>query len=371
MECARRWITPLLWTGTWALSLLIVVNSWHYFDALSPGAPASSLNHIPFFAERPDVTSSPMWRGAFYYHVAGAVLCLLTGPLLLSQYLLRRSVRLHRVVGWAYVVAVLVVSAPSGAYLALFAKGGFLGQLGFLLLAIAWFQSTWAGLRAIQRGDLATHRRWMHWSYAWVHSAITFRLIYCALSLTTLPDRTNYIASLWLSLVTSSATALWMNRTRTLPERSWSMKLLAGSAVVAIVAFVALYMRVDEAPAAAAVKPVVDVNTAESVLTESVATAPGGQASGAQAFGADIPESVATVEPTPPFIVRDASAGAMPQPLGVDTIAALLEGEAILETAAPETIPEQVLIQGEYYRFSRMGRLPAPRSNLDTVLEHQ
>ncbi|MEM7166615.1 MAG: DUF2306 domain-containing protein [Planctomycetota bacterium] len=219
----RYLLAAALWLVTIGLSLLIVANSVHYY--LQPAA------EIPFFTERPTVTNSPLWRSMFHYHVTGAIVCLLTGPFLLSTWLLRRSVAAHRVVGWAYVACVLVVSAPSGAYLALFAKGGVLGQIGFLVLAVAWFQSTLAGLLAIRAGDLLRHRRWMTWSYAWVTSAISFRLLYVGLSFVSNNDPAIYVWALWLSGAVSAAVALSLQPALPAPATSGSMaKPAPGSA---------------------------------------------------------------------------------------------------------------------------------------------
>jgi uncharacterized membrane protein len=188
------------WAPTLALSGLIVINTVPYY---------SLGEDFDFLLEKGSLARDPIWRAAFFHHITGSLACLIVGPVLLSRRALRASVALHRWLGWTYVLAVLCVAAPSGLYLAVFAKGGLLGQTGFVVAGLAWFAATWLGLRAIQQRRLATHLTWMVRSYALAWSAISFRMIQVALYALGVGADTNYVASLWLSLVISVLLGEW------------------------------------------------------------------------------------------------------------------------------------------------------------------
>jgi hypothetical protein len=117
------------------------------------------------------------------------------------------------------------MAAPSGVAMALVAKGGLLGTAGFLLAGALWWQSTWTGYRAIQRGDIATHIRAMIRSYCWALSAPAFRIVQAALSLTGLEDTPNYIISLWLSI----AVSVWLAEMSISRRHRGATSLLASS----------------------------------------------------------------------------------------------------------------------------------------------
>lgn len=188
------------WTAIVALSALVVANTLPYFS-LRP--------EFDFLVEKGALAFDPIWRSAFFFHIAGAIVCLVTGPLLMSRRLLRWARWAHRVLGWAYVLCALCISGPSALYLALHAKGGSWGTAGFLVLGVAWMATTFLGLRAIQQRRMQPHVSWMARSYALTLSALSFRVIQIGLFLGGVPDAENYVLSLWLSFAVSIATGEW------------------------------------------------------------------------------------------------------------------------------------------------------------------
>jgi hypothetical protein len=156
-----------------------------------------------FLLEKGTWAQQPWWLAAFYFHIVGASLCLAAGtPLMFPQWT-RQHPAWHRRLGYVYLTAVLWMAAPSGLALALVAKGGLAGTIGFGLAGVLWWHSTWQGYRAIRRGDLPTHVRAMVRSYCWALSAPAFRIIQIALFLCGVNADTNYIVSLWLSMAAS------------------------------------------------------------------------------------------------------------------------------------------------------------------------
>jgi hypothetical protein len=177
--------------------------------ALCAATLASNTIYLPsaitprFFLEKGWLAHQAWWRAAFYFHVVGASVCLMAGLPLMFAGFARWSPRWHRRLGYVYVNAVLWMAAPSGLVLAMFAKGGLAGTLGFTIAGSLWWCSTWSGYREIRAGDLPAHIRSMVRSYAWALSAPAFRAIQTGFYFVGLAEEPNYVVSLWLSIAAS------------------------------------------------------------------------------------------------------------------------------------------------------------------------
>ena len=112
---------------------------------------------------------------AFYAHIVFAGVALLVGPFQFSQTIRDRFVRLHRAIGRAYIVAVLV-GGSAAFVMSFFSSVGLLGFFGFGSLAVLWVFATTMAYRAIRRRDLASHQAWMMRSFALTYAAPTLRL---------------------------------------------------------------------------------------------------------------------------------------------------------------------------------------------------
>ncbi len=207
-----RLLAGLGWLGYLAGCLLILENSIVDFR---PGGAGL------FIREKAAIGGDPLWRLSLHLHVGGGLLCLFAALPQFSRRLLRRLPALHRVAGRLYALAMLAIVCPTGAHLALHAKGGLAGQLGFLLLGAIGFHSTLAAWRAVlpPHRDLAAHRAWMLRSFATASSAVSFRVLHIVGHLAGLEATTNYVACLWLSLLGNLAVAEWLiRRTRSSPS---------------------------------------------------------------------------------------------------------------------------------------------------------
>jgi uncharacterized membrane protein len=140
---------------------------------------------VMYFSFRPDINflrvkqafvNDTLWRTSFYVHISGGILAIVAGPLQFLKWIRKRNVKVHRTIGKVYVVAILVIGAPAGFYMALFANGGPWASTGFAVMAMLWFYTTWTAYRFIRVHDLREHRRWMIRSYALTFSAVTLRL---------------------------------------------------------------------------------------------------------------------------------------------------------------------------------------------------
>ena len=108
-------------------------------------------------------------------HFVGGGIALLVGALAFNRGILKRTPGLHRRLGFVYFMCVL---ASGGAGLAMATQSwlGMTTHLGFGCLAVAWLSTSALGWRAIRRGDVLTHRRWMVRSYAACYAAVMLRL---------------------------------------------------------------------------------------------------------------------------------------------------------------------------------------------------
>ncbi len=217
----RRLPGAAFWTAfTVALCGLLLLSNAIYFD----GGPLPR-----FLLEKGAWAASPWWLATFYCHVVGASVCLAAGtPLMFPAWTWRHPLG-HRILGYVYLNAVLWMAAPAGLVLAMTAKGGLWGMLGFSVAGVLWWSSTWLGYRAIRRGDVAAHVRYMVRSYSWALSAPAFRVIQASLLFCGLDDATNYVASLWLSIAASVCLA----ETCLYRGRRWAMGQFAGRPPIA------------------------------------------------------------------------------------------------------------------------------------------
>lgn len=177
-----------------ALILLTIASTLHYYGP---------SEQIGFFFDKGELSVTPLWRTAFYLHVSTSIVCLLCGPFLVSNILLKKSKRLHRFLGWIYVGTLFCWAAPSGLVLAIYAMGGLIGKLGFLTIWALWLLTTAKGVVAIRARKIDAHIIWMTRSYALTLSALSFRVFHMFLPYIGVESEDSYVAAVWLSLLTS------------------------------------------------------------------------------------------------------------------------------------------------------------------------
>ena len=113
---------------------------------------------------------------AIYTHIFASALALGLAPLQLAAGWRRRHPSWHRRAGRVYLAAGVLPGGLSGLYVAQFAFGGALSTWGFSLLAVLWLGTAALAYRAIRRGDVSTHRRWMLLNVALTFAAVTLRI---------------------------------------------------------------------------------------------------------------------------------------------------------------------------------------------------
>ncbi len=140
------------------------------------------------------------WNIAFYTHLPTGIICLLTPLFLFGFRYLRYPISWHRTVGKMYVWITLLIVSPTGMYLALYAKGGLITTIGFVLQGILLSYFTWRGYIAIQNHDRSGHLSYMIRSYAVAIVVLSFRVYHILFFFLKVPYADNYAISQWLGL---------------------------------------------------------------------------------------------------------------------------------------------------------------------------
>ena len=161
----------------------------------------------------------------FYVHVISSPITLFLGMVQSIDWVRKRYLKLHRSLGYAYVLLVIVFAAPSGLAMSIKAGGGNIAVIGFAALALATGFTTWRGYDAARQGQFVKHQQWMTRSYLLICSAVLLRFI---AALTNQFDlKITYGAMAWLSWLPSLVIyefSLSRLADGDLPRRSGSLK---------------------------------------------------------------------------------------------------------------------------------------------------
>jgi len=127
-------------------------------------------------ASKPDdLLNSPFWNICFYGHISLGGLALLSGCSQFFKKFRNKHLRLHRKLGFVYVISVML-SGLFSLYIAYYTPGGIVAVLGFEVLGILWLYTTFNAFRAVLQKNLDQHENWMMRSYALTFAAVSLRL---------------------------------------------------------------------------------------------------------------------------------------------------------------------------------------------------
>ncbi len=136
----------------------------------------SFIHAFGFMGTKTDAVLSKWDFNLFFYsHITASFIVLVTGPAQFLPVILRRYPRFHRVSGYLYIAGILLVAAPSGAGLSLYANGGLPAKTGFFLQSVVWFLITLKAWIEIRKRKWESHIIWMIRSYALTLAAMSLR----------------------------------------------------------------------------------------------------------------------------------------------------------------------------------------------------
>jgi hypothetical protein len=181
----------ILWLPVIFFSLLLTHNAILYFTH------GGEYGILP---EKILARQDLIWNICFYVHLPAGIICLLAPLFLFARRFMKKAFALHVIVGKIYVWTTLIIVCPTGMYLAFYAKGGVITQAGFMIQGILLAAFTWAGYRAILKGDKIAHLQNMIRSYAVATVVLTFRIFHIMFFLLRVPYQDNYAISQWLGM---------------------------------------------------------------------------------------------------------------------------------------------------------------------------
>jgi hypothetical protein len=132
---------------------------------------------VDFLLTKQKIIHIKHWRYSFNVHILFSIFSLAAGLTQFSNYIIRQHKKLHRYVGYAYVIDVLVLAGPSGLIMGFYANGTVWAKTSFMILAAFWIIFTAIAYKKALDKDFVAHRNWMMRSYALTLSAITLRLL--------------------------------------------------------------------------------------------------------------------------------------------------------------------------------------------------
>jgi uncharacterized membrane protein len=156
-------------------------------------------NDVGFLQLKQSYIHLTAWRTAFFTHVFSSILVLAAGFTQFSKKLLRQKPKLHRALGYVYVLNILTVTGPAGLLMSFYANGGISSRVGFILLSVLWIGCTALALYHAIKKSFKLHRNFMIRSFALTLSAITLRSWKVILAnFTDIPPMDRYRIIAWL-----------------------------------------------------------------------------------------------------------------------------------------------------------------------------
>ncbi|PTX61446.1 CubicO group peptidase (beta-lactamase class C family) [Kordia periserrulae] len=195
------------------IAWLIIIYLCMYIGIFRPLKYFLADGPIDLLTSKPDkVLNSVIYMTAFYIHITFGGIALLIGWIQFIKKFRDKFRKAHRIIGKIYVLSVLI-SAPVGFYIGLFASGGIVPQIGFTFGAFIWFVFTYLAYKAIRNGNIAKHREYMIYSYVGSFAAVMLRFILYPLIEITGDFAFAYSISVWGSWLPNFGFAyLWVHK---------------------------------------------------------------------------------------------------------------------------------------------------------------
>lgn len=159
--------------------------------------------NIEFLLSKQLIYHLKWWRYSFYIHVFSSPVVILTGLIQFSKYFIHRYPRFHRNCGKVYLVFVVFISGPSALLMSLYANGGYVAQVSFVVLSTLWILFSILSYAKIRSGNINLHANWMLRSYALTLSAVSLRFYAYLFDVfnVNIPPKETYIIIAYLSWI--------------------------------------------------------------------------------------------------------------------------------------------------------------------------
>ena len=188
---------------------IISLFCWLMIDLTLPYL--SFTYEVDFLLTKQKIIHLRHWRYAFNFHILFSIFSLLAGLTQFSKYILTKYKKLHRVMGYIYILDVICVAGPSGLIMACYANGTIVSKTSFALLSVLWVGFTCMAIIKALKKDFTQHENWMIRSYALTLSAVSLRLMAFVLpKFVHLTAHTEYALIAWLSWTINLLLAEWI-----------------------------------------------------------------------------------------------------------------------------------------------------------------
>lgn len=188
----KRLAQTSLWLVLCLGSLAITLSSIVYFH---------SHERPPFVIEKLPLPAENLYLLLLRLHVLAAALALPGCLILSSKAVLKRWPKFHRYCGRSIGALVMGVLAPTGFYLAFFARGGLGATLGFLLTGAIVMVAMVQAIRAARAKQYARHRRFTFHVLGQLSVAVTSRAMLHVLESSNFDPDFAYLLSLWIPVL--------------------------------------------------------------------------------------------------------------------------------------------------------------------------
>ena len=161
------------------------------------------ISDIDFLLTKQLLYHIKVWRVSFYVHVFSSSFIILAGLFQFNRFVIHQKKRLHKILGYIYIVLVIFISGPSAFVMSLYANGGIPAQISFTLLSILWILTTVISFLSIRKGKIENHANWLLRSYALTLSAVTLRFYAYLFDVCNIPLHPidTYIVLTWISWI--------------------------------------------------------------------------------------------------------------------------------------------------------------------------
>lgn len=157
------------------LVFLLAISTLVFFNTIAQYQSLKS--DIGFLQFKQAVIENKAWKFFFYIHVFSILFCLIAGLTQFSKEILKKHRNIHKLLGKIYVFNIVFINFPACFILSMFANGGLIGIIGFMLQNFLWLFLTVKAFLFIKKLDIINHKKYMIYSYAITTTAITFRII--------------------------------------------------------------------------------------------------------------------------------------------------------------------------------------------------
>lgn len=169
-------------------------------------------------------TLDSLWYIMLFIHIIFGIAALIIGPFTLFAKFREKNIKRHKILGRIYMIGIFFAGL-SGLYLAFYATGGLISQLGFGFLSVFWLLTAFQALVKVKNKNIQAHQEWMIRNYSLTFAAVTLRIWLPLLTLVFGFENFNFSYTIiaWLCWVPNLMVAQWIIQRKVRVVREMSL----------------------------------------------------------------------------------------------------------------------------------------------------